>query len=164
MSHLSRIITYPANRLGLSRVLCIAIGTSLLGACDLTTVPMPEPTTVEPAITGSGPEDTQVLGYTAKLPLTNPDAKPTGLEASAETDTILLTWTDNSEDEQGFLIQRYDSTSWIDLATVAADVTSYVDREITPGSDYCYRVLAFNSSTQSVTTDDACAHSPSTDY
>ncbi len=56
----------------------------------------------------------------------------------------VLTWEDNSTDETGFSIERsVDSGSFVEIATVGADVTSYQDT-IVLGTKYSYRVRAFN--------------------
>lgn len=54
---------------------------------------------------------------------------------------ISLTWTDRSTTETGFLIQRStDGTAFSDYATVAANVTSFDDFNVQPGTTYYYQV------------------------
>ncbi|MBR9788510.1 MAG: S8 family serine peptidase [Vibrionaceae bacterium] len=73
-------------------------------------------------------------------PATLPTA-PSELSATADSDTeITLTWADNSNNEQGFHIER-DS---VYLTTVGANVTSYSDSGLTPESLYSYQVFAYN--------------------
>jgi ribosomal protein L14 len=53
-----------------------------------------------------------------------------------------ISWTDNSDDETGFSIERKkDSGSFAEINTVAADVTEYTDT-ITESGEYSYRVRA----------------------
>ena len=72
-------------------------------------------------------------------------AAPSTLKADAATDgQITLTWTDNSEDEDGFSVERslkMDS-DFAEVKKVAADVTTYVDMDIEAGTTYYYRVKA----------------------
>jgi len=74
---------------------------------------------------------------------------PSNLEGTVSSGVVTLTWTDNSDNEEGFYIERgtkagksvvYDDVDW-----VGQDVTTYLD---SPGSGrYYYRVQAFNMST-----------------
>ena len=53
-----------------------------------------------------------------------------------------ISWTDNSDDETGFSIERKkDSGSFAEIAAVGADITEYTDT-ITEGGEYSYRVRA----------------------
>jgi len=77
---------------------------------------------------------------------TVPDA-PSGLAATAASQTqIDLAWTDNSDDETGFRIERSpNGTSlWTHIATAAAGATSYSDSGLSCGTTYYYRVAAVN--------------------
>lgn len=73
---------------------------------------------------------------------------PTNLVAtSLASDSIQLTWQDNSNDEIGFSIERSPSgqDSFVEIDTVAADESQYVDILLTPNTYYDYRVLATNA-------------------
>ena len=68
-----------------------------------------------------------------------------------KTATVTLTWTNNSDNETGFLIQRaYDGgfTSGVVNATVAGGVTTF-NQNVARGTTFFYRVHAFNDTTQS---------------
>ena len=53
-----------------------------------------------------------------------------------------LTWTDNSNDEDTFEIERSeDGVSWSPIASLGADATSYSDGSVSGGMTYHYRVL-----------------------
>jgi hypothetical protein len=86
-------------------------------------------------------------------------AKP--LEAGAAQ--LQLTWIDNSTNEDGFGIERKTGTSgtYSQIATVAANATSYTDTTLLDGVTYCYRVFAFNSSGSSPYSPESCATTPS---
>ena len=72
---------------------------------------------------------------------------PTNLIATAVPPwQINLSWTDNSNNEDSFRIERSSGGNWSTLATVAANTTSYADKAATPGVTYSYRVFAHNTS------------------
>src|SRR2546430_8009476 len=72
---------------------------------------------------------------------------------------LRLGWTDNSTDEGGFRIERKTGTdgAFSEIAVTGANITSYVDDGLAPGTLYCYRVLAFNAIGTSAPSDEACA-------
>jgi len=72
-------------------------------------------------------------------------AAPTNLQAgSGNPGTVNLSWTDNSDNETGFRIQRKDSTNiFIDVGTVSAGVNVYSDN-VPNIATYTYRVIAYN--------------------
>src|SRR5207247_2536078 len=78
-----------------------------------------------------------------------PPAAPSALSAAANSSTqITLTWTDNSNDEASFAIWRkVGSGDFARYSGAAANVTSFVDRNLAPNTNYGYEVRA-NSSTQ----------------
>jgi hypothetical protein len=96
------------------------------------------------------------LQYTAKILPTgevvpNPSGvpyAPDGLSALGISGSqINLTWTDNSIDETGFKIERSpDGSNFVQIATVAANATSYFDTGLTPVTAYFYRLRAYNGS------------------
>jgi hypothetical protein len=80
---------------------------------------------------------------------TPPPAAPSNLIVTAASSTqINLTWTDNSNNETNFQIERSpDGTNgWTPLGTVGANVMSYANSSLTCGTTYYYRVQAFNTS------------------
>ena len=58
---------------------------------------------------------------------------------------VKLSWADNSDNEQGFIIERsVNNAAFEVLDSVSADVTSYEDNLIVNGQSYTYRVSAQN--------------------
>ncbi|MCI0370636.1 MAG: fibronectin type III domain-containing protein [candidate division NC10 bacterium] len=59
---------------------------------------------------------------------------------------LTLTWTDNSTNEAGFNIERRtgQTGAFALINAVGADVESYTDSSLADGTEYCYRVQAFN--------------------
>jgi len=77
-----------------------------------------------------------------------PPASAAGLGATAASDTAIdLSWTDASNNEDGFSIERADAGvgNWAQIASVGAGVESHVDGGLTPQTGYDYRVIAFNT-------------------
>lgn len=74
-------------------------------------------------------------------------AAPSGLSATANGSTaVTMSWTDNSNNETGFEIERSVSGGTFSaLASAAVDVTTYDDATVQPATDYEYRVRACNS-------------------
>jgi len=75
-------------------------------------------------------------------------AAPSALEAAVATiSSIDLSWTDNADDEESYLIERKTSASgeFSQIAEVGADVTTYTNTELTISTTYYYRVCAYNS-------------------
>lgn len=67
------------------------------------------------------------------------------LPGSLPAAQLVLSWTDNSNNEFGFKIERgVDGSNFTPLATVGADVTTYVDEGLPVGTTYWYRVRAYN--------------------
>lgn len=77
-----------------------------------------------------------------------PDA-PTDLAAVASgAGAIILTWTDASSDEDGFSVERSPngSTGWTTITVLGGDTETYTDASaLLPGTEYFYRVLAYNA-------------------
>lgn len=78
--------------------------------------------------------------------LASAPAAPSNLSAAAASSSqINITWTDNSANETGFKIERYDGTTWTQVATVGSNVTNWQDTGRTAATTYSYRVRAYNS-------------------
>ncbi len=73
--------------------------------------------------------------FTPSLP-----KSPSDLLAKSLATSVLLTWKDNSDNENGFNIYRDGSL----IATTPIDSTSYTDTSLTPDKVYLYEVKAFN--------------------
>ena len=96
-------------------------------------------------------------------PATAP-AAPTALVATAPAPTqATLNWTDNSNNENGFKIERRTGGGiWQLLTTTAANATSYVDAAVVASTAYSYRVSATNAVGDSVKSNEASVTTPST--
>lgn len=85
---------------------------------------------------------------------------PTGLTAStASSSQINLSWTDNANNEDGFRIERRTGLvgTYSEVGTVSANVTSYQSTGLTAGTQYYYRVRAYNGIGNSLYSNEANA-------
>ena len=73
--------------------------------------------------------------------------------------SLQLSWADNSQNEDGFDIERKAGTTgaFLALTTVDANQRSYTDANLSNGTTYCYRVRAFNNAGGSPYSNEACA-------
>jgi hypothetical protein len=78
----------------------------------------------------------------------------------------LLSWTDNSDNEEGFEIERSENGGPFNLlTTIGADTSTYQDMTVGPAMSYGYRVRAVNgtgASAYSNTTNITMSGPPST--
>jgi Divergent InlB B-repeat domain len=72
---------------------------------------------------------------------------------------LALSWTDSSNNESGFGIERKTGTAgtFTQIAILAAGVSSYTDSGLVEGTTYCYRLRAFNTAGNSAYSNEACA-------
>src|SRR6185503_12204836 len=73
-------------------------------------------------------------------------AAPGGLVASAQSGSQFnLSWIDNSSNEDGFVIERsLNGTTFEQIATLAANQTTYASTGLKSNTRYYFRVRAFN--------------------
>jgi carboxypeptidase T len=90
----------------------------------------------------------RVIGKDAQYCSSTPPATPASLNATASSASqIQLAWTDRSDNEAGFSIERCTGDgcgSFATIATTAAGVASYTDSGLAASTTYGYRVRAYN--------------------
>lgn len=84
-------------------------------------------------------------------PCGTPPNAPTNLTLTVISSTqINLNWTDNSNNESGFKIERkVEGGLYSEISSVSANVTSYNDTSLLPNTKYYYKVIAYNTYGQS---------------
>jgi predicted phage tail protein len=91
-------------------------------------------------------------------------AAPANLTATAVSSTqINLAWTDASDTEDGFRVERCTGagcTAFAEVAQVAAGTTTYSSTGLTAGTTYAHRVRAFNTGGDSPYSNTASATTP----
>jgi hypothetical protein len=115
------------------------------------------------AFNGAGSSAYSNTDDATPAPALQPPAPPSGLTATVASSTsIQLTWSDISNNEDGFSIERSLSSSsgFSQIATVGGNTTSYTSTGLNPATTYYYRVRAFNGVGNSAysNTDDAITY------
>jgi titin len=93
-----------------------------------------------------------------------PPAEPSSLVATAVSSSqINLSWTDNATSESGFTVERSaDGVSYVSIATLGTNATSYQNTGLPPATTYRYRVSAFNAAGASAPSNVATATTTAT--
>jgi formylglycine-generating enzyme required for sulfatase activity len=89
-----------------------------------------------------------------------PLAAPSNLRAEAVSSRqINLTWDDNSNNEDGFKVERKTGAGgvWSEIRQTIADITSYGNSGLASNTTYYYRVLCFNAGGNSAYSNEASA-------
>jgi titin len=96
---------------------------------------------------GDSAPSTAVQAQTQAAPVTtSAPAAPSNLRITGGSSTSLtLAWNDNSTNETGFSVERWNGYSWVVLGTVGANTTSVQNINLAPYSVYYYRIRAYNS-------------------
>jgi len=85
------------------------------------------------------------------------------LQSELSAAQLRLSWSDNSDNEEGFEIQRKSpETGYLVVAIVGTNATGYTDQSLAAGSTYCYRLRAFNAEAISGYSNLGCATTPTT--
>ncbi len=120
------------------RVLFLAVAVAVVGLMTVADLP------------SASPVHAQEQAVTATRDATgeSPPARPTDLQASAEPDSVSLTWTastDQTVTHYAVLLRDRDKAAAGVFKVIdgnAGSATSYTDRSVSPGGSYVYRVKA----------------------
>jgi len=73
-------------------------------------------------------------------------ASPSDLNATPESyKEIKINWTDNSDNEQGFILERKGVNGYEVISILSPNVTTYTDYNLSPQTSYSYRLRSYNS-------------------
>jgi titin len=95
------------------------------------------------AVNSTAPSDYTAIASATTPPVPIVITAPSNVTFSGTTATgTTISWQDNSDNEEGFAVQRSDDggVTWNTMVQTQADVTSYNDPTLTAGVTYEYRV------------------------
>jgi len=96
-------------------------------------------------LTGIVPNRQQQIVYFDDIRIVECPTLPTNPQVTQTApNELLLTWGESINADQYFLIRKENSGSYLPLDTLDAPITSYVDRDVTMGKTYTYRMYARN--------------------
>ena len=97
-----------------------------------------------------------ILSVQTYRPPTTKPAAPSNLAAELVAGWVLVSWADNSTDEQAFKLERKTGTgAFVEIAQPGANSTSYLDMAVAVGTTYTYRILAYNAAGDSAYSNEA---------
>jgi len=110
--------------------------------------------TVGDTLTPGFPTQTVNSDFSNTAGVNLPPVAPSNVQATAfqfnnNSDRVTVTWTDNSNNETGFRIQRATDTAFtvgLTTSTVNANVTTFTSGNLPRGATYYFRVQAYNAS------------------
>ena len=111
----------------------------------------------------NGTIDSDYSNTPSAVTLLDAPAAPSGLTiTSLLTNRVSLSWTDNSNNETGFKIQRKTGVTgtYATIVTTGANVTAYNDNTVTDGTLYYYRVSATNATGDSAFSNETSGTTP----
>jgi len=88
-----------------------------------------------------------VIGCVDALAGDGTPAAPSNLAVGPREGAAHVTWTDNSDDEDHFMVKRkpQGGATYEVVATVPLDKTVYHDAAVTSGTTYTYQIVAMNA-------------------
>ncbi|PKM93284.1 MAG: hypothetical protein CVU84_16380 [Firmicutes bacterium HGW-Firmicutes-1] len=101
---------------------------------------------------------------TITVSLASKPQAPSNLAVTLSGNAVHLTWSDHSENETGFYIERQQHGSgYSPITTTPSNTTYYDDTSLTKGETYTYRVYSSNSSGNSGYSNLASIYIPNSD-
>ena len=88
-----------------------------------------------------------------QVAVTAPTDFEVGLSGTSPCNTVVATWTDVSDNESGFIVERKETgqlwTEAVEVCNVEANVEGCIDSGLAPGQEYVYRLKAVGESVDS---------------
>ena len=107
--------------------------------------------------------DSAVASATYTIQISATPTAPSSLNATAFSATqVDLSWSDNSSNETGFLLERKTGTggTYAQIATLSANAISYNDTTVSNSTTYFYRIRATNANGNSSYSNEATVTTP----
>ena len=120
-------------------------------------------TTIKAIAAGAGWTTSAVGSATYTIQISSAPAAPSSLSANPFSATqVNLSWTDNSSNETAFLLERKTGSggTYAQIASIAANTTSYSDNTVSASTIYFYRIRATNANGNSAYSNEATATTP----
>jgi hypothetical protein len=113
----------------------------------------PSPAPEEPLVSAEPP---------APPPPPPPPSAPANASATATSPTVVqLTWTDASNNEAGFRVERRETTTeYRSITSLPPNATVFQDNSVEPDRTYLYRVIALNEGGESPASNEASVTVP----
>lgn len=91
-----------------------------------------------------------------------PPAAPTNLSATATNPNLVqLNWTDTSDNEAGFRVERREpTTAYVAVTSLPPNSNAFQDRSVEAERTYLYRIISLNAGGESPTSNEASADTP----
>ncbi len=90
-------------------------------------------------------------------------ANPSSLAVTIVSEEVIdLTWSDNSDNENGFKLERSKNggTDWVVVTSTGKDISSYKNTGLEAGTSYSFKVMAFNAAGNSGYSNIASGNTP----
>ena len=94
---------------------------------------------------GESAKSNQAGGTTGTCPGPTKPSNLHVLTAAVTDSSIPLVWDDNSNNETGFTLYRWNGSAYALLTSLGANVTTYTDRPLQCATVYSYEVKSFNA-------------------
>jgi transcriptional regulator CtsR/regulation of enolase protein 1 (concanavalin A-like superfamily) len=120
-------------------------------------------TTIKAVAAGSGWTTSAVGSATYTVQISSSPAAPSALSATAfSAAQVDLSWSDNSSNETGFLLERKTGSggTYAQIAALSANVISYSDTTAVDSTIYFYRIRATNANGNSSYSNEATVTTP----
>ncbi|CAN5170378.1 hypothetical protein BH23CHL1_BH23CHL1_04640 [soil metagenome] len=107
---------------------------------------------------GNSDPSNVVTATTPPVAASTPVAPDNLVATAVSASQIDLTWTDNSDNEENFVVERsLDESTWTETTTLPSDTQTYSDSGLTSDTTYFYRVIASNGAGSSTPSASASA-------